>query len=526
MSQATAEFIDMRLPESETAKRTKDASEALRAALAGNKHVRSLMALEDIGLESVPRELAKHYGGADAAPRGFVVRVAGNMPLLTDDKDLAALLLGGAELGSGSSRYALKVPDSVSAGELERRWATAHSEGRLPALDALQPHAHVGVYRAYDAAAGAERYFVIARAGDSANALHLIEQAQRTRPTLAELAKSPGYADLRESSQHVRDSLAQTAARALGVELASPTADCTTLTHSVVRAQASAHQAATPAACNDGSEEYVVYNGATDTSSAHSGALVYQGALGGYAHVRNTHRQTLSSGFASSAWQTDQMSALSTDAPHHVASEHGEPALHRNTNEATRESFARKLHWDGDSALHPVANERRALVTDQMVRETAPPADDAQKLHVSQMHTVAGALPAHQRSAALTISELAAEARADPDAAALPVPFDSDAMRTFTRHFDKLDTDETVADIMQMGTKVPLSPLLTQRSLCTAHRENGAHNHAWYAEQAGARTHECMKGADTVPTPTRSIVMLPTKLIRDVAARIEAGAEE
>jgi hypothetical protein len=293
----------------------------------------------------------------------------------------------------------------------------------------------------------------------------------------------------------------------------------------VVRAEPAAHQSTTPAARNDGTEEYVVYNGATDTSAAHGGALVYQGPLGGYAHVRNTHQQTLSSGFASSAWHTDQLSALSTDAPHHVAGEHGEPALHRNTSDATRDAFARKVRWDGDEALHPRANERRALVTDQMVRETAPPVNDAHKLHVTHMHTLAAALPAHQRSAALTIKELAAEARADPDAVALPVPFDSDAMRTFTRHFDALDTDDTVADIMQMGTKVPLSPLLTQRSLCTAHRTDGAHRHAWYNEPAGERTHERMQGADSVRPRQRSIVMLPTSLIRQVAARTEAGSD-
>lgn len=519
-------FTDMRLPDSETAQRTADADAALRAALKGNTHVRAVMVLEDLTLESVPRALAPHYAGADAAPRGFVVRAAGSMPLRTDERDLTALLLGGAELGSASSRYPLAVPASLSAAELEQRWATAHDQGRLPALDALAPHAHVGVYRAFDAASGSDRYYAIVRANDAANALHLVEEAQRTRPTLAALAKSAAYADVRESSQHVRDALARAAADALGVQLAQSGADCTTVTHAVVRAEPAAHQSQTPASRNDGTEEYVVYNGAADTSAAHNGALVYQGPLGGYAHVRNTHQQTLSSGFASAAWHTDQLSALSADAPHHVVGEHGEPALHRNTNDATRAAFARKLRWDGDASLHPAANERRALVTDQMVRETAPPVNDAQKLHVSHMHTVAAALPAHERSAALTIAELAAEARAHPDAAALPVPFDSDAMRTFTRHFDALDTEQTVADIMQMGTKVPLSPLLTQRSLCTEHRVDGAHRHAWYDDAARERTHECMQGADAALVRHRSVVMLPTKLIRDVAARVEASGQE
>jgi len=439
---------------------------------------------EDFGSRPLDYELRPYYGGDDYELYGYALLLDGTTPI--DGSTRASHLLS-AYTGTAISRWRIKS-DSVSTDELEARWRKAHDDRSLPTMNPLLTQHSYGAYSEHDPNAVRDPRYLIVQANDTPAALALIEQTQRAPTTLGALVKSQAYRDLVQSSAHVRAQLAQSAAKALNIEI-DDEPDLVTPTHQIVAADSLAHQAVVAnGALRNGQEQYVVHNETIDTSTSHQGALVHQGPMGGYAYLARTKPVTQANGAQSRAWRTDTMSVLGANSPHwqpnSEAAKAGssESALHRNANAEARRTFDAKVHWSGTlSTAHPRADERRTLINQSLVREVAKPQESNVDIRVVPHKTIAVQLADHEPPLPQTIDELAALAR-QTKAKSLPVPLNSEAIRDLTRHFDSLPPEllarEHLSDVMANSVRVPLNELHTLRSACRA--TDPDHYHYWY----------------------------------------------
>jgi hypothetical protein len=392
---------------------------------------------------------------------------------------------------------------------------------------------------------------LIVHGNDMEAAMAAIE-AQKEKPvSVSEFYKSKQHRDLVASSKCVRSQAAHQLAKALGVTIEDEP-DITAATHILFPAERAAHQTTVaPAAMREGTEQYMVLNGCYDVSSAHQGVLVHQGPMGGYALVQKTKTSTLASGVPSRRWTTEACSILSMAAPYHDdATSTGDAALHRQSNKDTRAAFPNSVFWRSSlSGLHPRADERRSLVTQSLVHTTAKPKEEGAELRVVQHKMIAVQLPAHEAQDVQTLDELVRHAKAT-GAASLPVPLDSDAMRTLTRHFDAINTEATLQDVIANSVTEPANDLFTLRSGCK--NTDPMHVHHFYTEddeaeaaaaaaggggggdvapvcglqQRRRRTHPRMTKAATTPVPRCTRVWLDTEFAEQLAAAEKKSAQQ
>jgi hypothetical protein len=530
---------------------------------------------EDFGASDLDYELRPYYGNDPYELHGYAVLVDGAAPI---DGSSATSHLLGAYTGTATSRW--RIRSDLSNDELEKRWRKAHDDRSLPTINPLLTQQTFGAYTEHDPNAVRDPRYLIVHGNDTPAALALIQSVQEKPTTVGALVKSQQYRDLIISSAHVRAQTANATAKALDVEI-DEEPDLTTLTHHIVPADALAHK--NGRAGNGVQDQYVVHNNTIDTSTSHQGVLVSQGPMGGYAYLSRTKPVSLANGTQSRAWRTDEMSVLGANAPRwsndnkHIA----ESALHRNANGESRETFDGKVHWSGTlSTTHPRADERRTLVTQNVVHQVAKPSDAGVDIRVVPHKMIAVQLADHEPRVAQTLAELSALAK-QTKAAALPVPLNSEAIRDLTRYFDKLPQElvkqEQLSDVMNNSVRVPVNELHILRSACKATGPD--HYHYWYdhvyrydkdrdplldeydEDQAGDvdeandfvedmgpiknyarpvteriaesmpstsghRTHERIKNAkDAPPAPMQTRVMLGTNLI-DALSAIKAADEK
>ena len=524
----------------------------------GGGIVHGIVLAKDFDTEPLPYDVRRYYNDEPDALRGYTLLMDGNTLVDRNSTHLVNL-----NLGQGVSRYPI-LDDALSPAEIEARWERAHNDNTLPRLNPLQPSHSIGAYTYLDPSSVKTPNYLVVTANDGPAAANLIETVSAEPMTLGELHASELYTDLIKSSAHHRDALAAQTAAALGIKIGAE-AEMTTLTHQIVPAEPAAH-GSIPRAENNGVQQYVVLNDTIDTSSSHKGAMIAQGPMGGYAHVERSKPFVGATGIATRAWRTDSMSTLGANAPHHgtSSSEGSEHALHRHINHESRELHDKKVHWGGTlSTAHPRSDEKRALMTQRAVHTLAKPKEAGVDLRVVPMKMIAVQLHDHEPLAVQTTAELAALAK-QSKAASLPVPLDSEVMRDLTRHFDALaDTHGELADVMNNSVRVPLDAIHTTRSACKAHESDPAHYHYWHdhvyefdKERDALLDEEDQEAAGEVPldadfveeapplinyalpvgermysttkprvdgTPAgRTHVMLGTKLITDLHARVES----
>jgi len=449
-------------------------------------HVAGVVLTEDFGARDLDYELRRYYGDDDYELYGYALLLDGAARV---DGSAASAHLLSAYTGMSTARFRIKDTEpALTSDELERRWHKAHDERTLPSINPLLTQHSYGAYSEHDPNALRDPRYIVVSANDTPAALALIESVQRKPTTLGALAKSQAYRDLVQSSAHVRSQIAHAAASAIGVEI-DEEPDVVTPTHQIVAADTLAHKSnVATGTLRNGGEQYVVHNETIDTSSAHQGALVHQGPMGGYAYLARTKPVAQANGAQSRAWRTDTMSVLGANAPrwspNSESSKNGasESALHRNANADARRTFDAKVHWSGTlSTAHPRADERRTLVTQSLVREVAKPQEANVDIRVVPHKTIVVQLADHEPPMAQTTAELAALAKLTK-AASLPVPLNSEAMRDLTRHYDSLPPallkKESLADVMNNSVRVPLNELHTLRSACRA--TDTDHFHYWY----------------------------------------------
>lgn len=443
---------------------------------AANGATSAVVLFQDMHETPLHHTMQRYMGGQKAMVRGYSLLVSGSTRI---DGRYGSTHIINPHLGSGTSRYRI-TSDNVNAESLRQRWKKLHDEHStlLPSFDVLQESYSAGAYIIIDPSTTKPSLCLIVHAGDMPAALAAIESRQRHPKTVSEFFKSRRYRDLVKSSQDVRDQIAAQLAKALEINI-DEDPDVTVLTNAILPAEHVAHQSN----ARDGAEEYVVLVDGFETSTSDQGVLVHQGPMGGYALVQKTRAAMLPNGSQSRAWKTESMSVLSANAPlFDEAGSSGESALHRNANNEARNTFAESVFWRGTlQTPHTRADEQRTLVTQSLVHSTAKPLgtkDD--ELRVVQHQMIAVQLAEHQALSGMTLKELVEHAKAT-GAKSLPVPLDSEAMRELTRHFDSLQTDQTLADVLANSVTEAASDMHTVRSACNS--TNPTHHHYWYDEK-------------------------------------------
>lgn len=410
----------------------------------------------------------RHYNSNAILLRGVVIGVRGSTPVygpsLPDAEPAVAAeqqttpppeanlhLIVNERTGTGISGYFIKTP--VTQAQIDERFAKAKAENRLPMLPANAPQHRITVSKLNDPRLS--RFAIFVTANDAPRAVQLMEQIADARPppTVAEIAASPAYRGLLESSQKYRDYLAKQMATALGVEIDEQAA-VSHLSHAI-------SPVAVATGARPDEQQFRVYHDAYNTDTAHAGVLVAGGALGDYTHITSSQTRERPNGELSRGWSNAAMSSIVTSTGSFAADVHkiaGAPI------------DAAKTHFKTDTpgVPHPIVAQKTVGADDPQTKLAIQRAKGQHALETAAEYTGVAAVVPNVSTLHYPSTEELVRVAKQTTAKAVPVPHDHPIVGHLAAswHLIKpgLPANYTWADAFGSDFQVPVDPILVHNS--------------------------------------------------------------
>ena len=199
-------------------------------------------------------------------------------------------------------------------------------------------------------------HYIVVQGNDSEAAEALVAQAKKSRATLDDLVSgslAPAYTDVIKRSYEARLKSADEFMRAHGLELDDAVPAANQLSNFIVHSPALSEVA--KSSRTGAKNIHLVYADVADPSHAHSGVMMYRGAIAGYTHFAGAAKTV--KGRASVAWSNAELADTHVKRPFSMMpvdtgiflGSHTRRAAdrHKNTSALIREVHARRVKWSG-----------------------------------------------------------------------------------------------------------------------------------------------------------------------------------